>query len=218
MNFWGSHPVFHCGGINEYRHGIFLILHRRRWRRRWRRRSREGRRGKVYIVQSEANVTKRAAADVPGRCLYTLTSDDFLSEDGNIPRKSTYARSRPRRGSLQLSWQEERVAPRSLTFIVTRKWGRVRGQKSRAGLAKLRRRCRNIWHEGFHHGRDGRDACNFSVRSRNCIASRFPPGVRQCNREDCARLLHWQYVLHANISYVKSRIFPLVALPQAWNC
>lgn len=48
----------------------------------------------MCIVQSEPNVTKRAAADVPGRCLYTLASDDFLSEDGNIPCKSTYARGR----------------------------------------------------------------------------------------------------------------------------
>lgn len=173
MSKWPSEflkepSVFLCGGVNEYyRHAIFLILHQR-----WRRWSREGRRGKVYIVQSEANVTKRAAADVPGRCLYTFASDDFLSKDGNIPRKSTYARSRPRRGSLQLSWQEERVAPRSLTFIVTRKWGRVRPEvknprETQPALPEYLTR-------GLHHGRVGRDACNFSVRSRNCIASRFP--------------------------------------------
>lgn len=114
--------IFSCPAANTQRVYIFNIPRPRR-RDDDDARSREGRRGKVCIVQSEANVTKCAAADVPGRSCTRSQKRWFpVSVDGNIPRKSTYAVA----ASLQLSWQEERVAPRSLTFIVTWKWGRAR--------------------------------------------------------------------------------------------
>lgn len=101
--------------------------------------------------------------------LYTLASDDFLSENRNIPRKSTYTRPRPRRARCNCR-DRKRGLRASLTDI-------YRDTKMRSCTARsqeLSQKCRwNIWRgASLYHDRVSRSGCMQPERaSDHVIAS-----------------------------------------------
>lgn len=130
-------------------------------------RSHEGKRGKVYIVQSEANVTKCAAADVPGRSCTHSQAMISCQRTGISHVNSLIYVAAASPSALQLSWQEERAARLALTDI-------YRDTKMRSCTARsqeLSQNCRrNIWRRRFSLSRLCVAIRMHATRSCNCIA------------------------------------------------